>query len=399
MGPLQGIKILDLSRLLPGPFCTMVLGDLGAEVIKIEQPGKVDPSRLLPPLIEGMSARYLILNRNKKSIAIDLKAAKGREIFIRMIKGADVLLETFRPGVMERLGLGYEKVKSINPELIYCSLSGYGQDGPYRLTAGHDINYLSLGGLLGITGEKGGPPVMPGIPVSDLAAGPLYSAIAILCAVIARGKTGRGQRLDVSMLDSIVSLMIEPGAQYFGRGSCDNRGEGRASGGIPHYNVYETKDGQYISIGAFEKRFWANFCDRVGRPDMREMDYLKPGAHEAVRDFLKETFLAKSRDEWVAQFSDVDACITPVNSMAEVFSDPQVLHRKMVVETEHPVAGTIKQMGIPIKLSDTPGEIRLPAPRLGEQTEEVMLALGYSEGEIRSLEDEKIIQIGEVELN
>lgn len=393
MRPLEGIKILDLTRLLPGPYGTMLLGDLGAEVIKIEEPEQGDYARWNPPQIKGIGSRHLLLNRNKKSITLNLKKAEGREIFLKLAQEADVLIEQFRPGVMDRLRLGYKDLEKINPRLIYCSLTGFGQDGPYKNVAGHDINYIAIGGVLGITGEKNGPPVIPGIQIADLVGGGLYAVIGILTALIARGKTGRGQFVDISMLDGVVSLIPDAAALYFAEGESPRRGERRLTGGLPQYQIYRTKDDKYIALGALEEKFWANLCRHIGKPEWadkipREED---PRCAE-IKEEMAQIFLTKTRQEWVDLLMDKDTCLAPVLTVEETFHDPQVRHRNMVVEIDHPRAGKIRQIGVPIKFSDTPGDIFIPAPDIGEHTEEILKKLGYPAEKIEKLRKEGVIR-------
>jgi len=394
MRPLEGIKILDLTRLLPGPYGTMLLGDLGAEVIKIEEPEQGDYARWNPPQINGVGSRHLLLNRNKKSITLNLKKPAGKEIFLKLVQdNADVLIEQFRPGVMDRLGLGYKDLEKINPRLIYCSLTGFGQNGPYQNVAGHDINYIGIGGILGITGEKDGPPVIPGIQIADLVGGGLYAVIGILTALVARGKTGQGQYIDISMLDGVVSLIPDAAALYFAEGQPPGRGERRLTGGLPQYQVYRTKDGKYLAVGALEEKFWANLCHGIGKPEWadkipREND---PRCVEIKKE-MAEIFLTKTRQEWIELLMFRDTCVTPVLTLEETFQDPQVLHRNMLVEINHPRAGKIKQIGPPIKFSATPGEVSTPAPEIGEHTEEILKKLGYTEEKVKELRKEGVIR-------
>lgn len=394
MRPLEGIKILDLTRLLPGPYGTMLLGDLGAEVIKIEEPEQGDYARWNPPHINGVGSRHLLLNRNKKSIALNLKMAEGKAILSKMVEnGTDVLIEQFRPGVMDRLGLGYKELQKVNPRLIYCSLTGFGQDGPYKNVAGHDINYIGIGGILGTTGLKGGPLTIPGIQIADLVAGGIYAVIGILTALVARQKTGRGQFIDISMLDGVVSLIPDQAALFFAEGISPGPGERRLTGGLPQYNVYRTKDGKYLAVGALEEKFWANLCQGIDKPEWAEkIPREKDGRGEEIKEEMAKVFLTKTQKEWVDLLMEKDTCVTAVKSLEEVFVDPQVLHRKMHVEIVHPQAGRVRQIGVPIKFSETPGEVRTPAPEFGEHTEEILKGLGYTEEGIRRLRKEGVIR-------
>jgi len=394
MRPLEGIKILDLTRLLPGPYGTMLLADLGAEVIKVEEPEQGDYARWNPPHINGVGSRHLLLNRNKKSVTLNLKAPEGRSILMKMVeKGADVLIEQFRPGVMDRLRLGFKELEKINPRLIYCSLTGYGQDGPYRDLAGHDLNYIGIGGILGITGQKGSSPVIPGIQIADLIGGGLYAVLGILTALVARQKTGRGQFVDISMLDGVVSLIPDSAALFFAEGISPRAGERRLTGGLPQYQVYRTQDDQYLAVGALEEKFWANLCRLIGKPEWAEkIPGEKEPRTEKIKEEMARIFLTKTRKEWLDLLMSEDACVTAVQSLEEVFADPQVRHRKMLVETVHPRAGRVRQIGVPIKFSETPGEIRTPAPEIGEHTEEILKGLGYTGEGIERLRKEGVIR-------
>ncbi|MCX5913331.1 MAG: CaiB/BaiF CoA-transferase family protein [Deltaproteobacteria bacterium] len=394
MRPLEGIKILDLTRLLPGPYGTMLLGDLGAEVIKIEEPERGDYARWNPPQINGVGSRHLLLNRNKKSLTLNLKAPEGKAVLRRMVEqGADVLIEQFRPGVMERLGVGYKDLEKVNPRIIYCSLTGYGQDGPYRDLAGHDLNYIGIAGVLGLTGQKGGSPVIPGIQIGDLIGGGLYAVIGILSALMARQKTGRGQYVDISMLDGVVSLLPDSAALYFAEGKAPRAGERRLGGGLPQYQVYQTQDGKYLAVGALEEKFWANLSRLIGRPEWAEKipRELEPRCEEIQKEMAR-IFQTKTQKEWLDLLMHEDTCVTAVQSLDEVFADPQVRSRQMLVETTHPKAGRVRQIGVPIKFSETPGEIRMPAPEIGEHSEEILGQLGFAQEEIDHLRKMGVIR-------
>jgi crotonobetainyl-CoA:carnitine CoA-transferase CaiB-like acyl-CoA transferase len=372
----------------------MLLGDLGAEVIKIEEPERGDYARWNPPQIDGVGSRHLLLNRNKKSLALNLKAPEGKAILRRMVEqGADVLIEQFRPGVMDRLGVGYEDLKKINPRILYCSLTGYGQSGPYRDLAGHDLNYIGLAGVLGLTGQKGGPPVIPGVQIADLVGGGLYAVIGILSALMARQKTGRGQYIDISMFDGVVSLLPDSAALYFAEGKAPRAGERRLGGGLPQYQVYETQDGKYLAVGALEEKFWANLCRLIGKPEWAEKipRETEPRTEEIKKE-LAGVFRTRTQKEWLDLLMPADACVTGVQSLDEVFADPHVLSRQMLVETIHPQAGRVRQIGVPIKFSETPGEIRNPAPEIGEHTEVILGGLGYAPEEIDRLRKTGVIR-------
>lgn len=381
---LEGIRILDLTRLLPGPYCSMLLADLGADVLKIEEPLQGDTMRLREPFLKKESMQYLILNRNKKSLTLNLKKAEAKEIFYKLVRTSDVILESFRPGVVQRLGIDYESIKKVNPKTVYCSITGYGQEGPYRDIPGHDINYLGISGILSMTGEKGGPPILPGIPIADMGGG-LFAAFAILTAIIARSKTGRGQYVDISMLDCLFSFITLFAANYFATGKPPIRGEFRQSGIYPFYNIYKAKDGEYLCLGCSEEHFWANLCKTLGREDLTEYQFDEGEKREETFRFLRKTFMTKTRDEWIKILRETNVCCAPVYDVGEAFADPHSLFRDMVKEVEHPTEGRIKQLGFPWKFSDTPGMIKTSPPALGEHTEKVLGNLGYTLDEINSL--------------
>lgn len=366
-----------------------MLADMGAEVIKIEERERGDYIRWMPPFVKKESAYFLSLNRNKQSIKLNLKLEKGKEIFLKLAEQSDVIIEGNRPGVMAKLGLDYERIRKINPGIIYCSLSGYGQSGPYRDKAGHDINYISLGGILYITGEKNGSPVIPGVQIADQVGG-MYAAISILLALIAREKIGKGQYLDVSMLDGVVSWMTTLSGKFFADGLVLNRGELELSGALACYNVYKTKDGKYLSLGALEDKFWKGFCQAVGYKHYIEKQF-DWGAQEEIKNSLDKLFLKRTRDEWLKFFKDRDICCEPINQIDEVFSHPQIKKRKLVREINHPTEGKIRQIIFPIIFSETPAKIKSPPPRFGEHTEEVLARIGFNKEEIKELKKEGII--------
>lgn len=383
---LEGTRVLDLTRLLPGGYCTMLLADLGAEVIKVEEPEQGDYARhARPPFIGGVGSLFLLLNRNKKSMILNLKAEAGREVFRHMVKGADALVESFRPGVMERLGVGYASLRELNPRLVYCAITGFGQDGPYRDVVGHDLNYAAIAGLTGVTGPRNGAPVVPGVQVGDLGGGALLPAFGILAALMAREKTGRGQFIDAAMTDGVVSLMAVAAAYYFATGVSPGCGTMALNGGAPYYNVYQTKDGGYITIGNNEPKFWANFCQIMGQEDLIAQQEATGGEREKVFAAVQEAFLTKTRDEWFAILKDKDVCVGPVYKMEEVFTDPQIRHRGLLQEMDHPVAGRIRQVAHPLKFSETPASIRTPAPQFGEHTVELLAQVGYTPAQIEEL--------------
>ncbi len=393
MMAIEGIKVLDLSRLAPGPYCTMILGDLGADVLKVEEAGSPSGRRAeqagaagtsLPRMLNPDSPHFS-LNRNKRSIAINLKSEEGKEVFYKLAKEADVLVEEMRPGVSKRLGIDYETLKGINPRIIYCSITGYGQTGPYRDMVGHDINYISMAGALSTIGAKGGPPAIPLNILADYAGGGMHAAIGILAALLAREKTGRGQYLDVAMTDGVVSLFAWIYSDYFARGNLPERGAYFVSGAVPYYDVYETKDGKYVTIGCIEPWFYANLCRALEREDLiSHQDAPGPKLEEIRREFVG-IFRSKTRAEWFDLLSKIDVCVGKVLTLDEAERDPQLLAREMFVELDHPEAGKVKQVGISLKLSETPGSIRCFPPRRGQHTEDVLKELGYDAKRISTL--------------
>jgi crotonobetainyl-CoA:carnitine CoA-transferase CaiB-like acyl-CoA transferase len=380
MRALEGISVLDLSRLFPGPYCSMILADLGAEVLRVEDRRFAAEGPGMPTVM-----------RNKRHMTLNLKHPQGREIFNRLARGADVLLEGFRPGVTERLGIGYESLKRINGGIIYCSVTGYGQDGPYRDLVGHDINYLSFGGVLGLTGEAGGKPAIPPIQVADMAAGGMNAALAILAALIARQRTGRGQYLDISMLDGIVAMLPFPASLQWSLGQKPGRGDTLLSGRYPCYQVYETMEGGFISIGALEPRFWEALCRKIGREDFIPAQFDEGEKRAEIFSFLRETFKKKTREEWMAELKDEDVCVGKILDLEETFRDPQVLARRMVTEFEDPRKGKVRLLSSPLKMSETPPEIRTAPAAFGEHTEEVLRELGYDAGQIAEMKKAGVV--------
>ncbi len=386
---LRGTKVLDMTWVGPGPFCTTLLGDLGAEVIKIHEAHPEQRGGLILQVFPNSSDFPGF--RNCKILGLNLKTKEGRNIFYDLSKTADVVIEGSRPGVTKRLGTDYATIKKINPAIVYASLTGYGQDGPYRGLVGHDINYIAVGGLLGITGIPGGQPVIPGIPVADFAGGGLSAAVAILAALMARERTGKGQFVDVSITDTMVGLMsiwINP---YLTWGIACQRGETWLSGLWPWYNVYETKDRKYISLGALEAGFYANLCQLLGREDFIEHQYAEGEKREEIFRFFRRTFLTKTRDEWVRILRQKDTCVAPVYSIEELVSDPQLLHRKIIQEMSHPTMGRVKQVGSILKLSNSPFKARNWSTRFGQHTAEILRTLGYDTADIKALRQKGVI--------
>ena len=378
-GSLDGITVIDLSRLLPGPYCSMILADHGARVIAIED------KRFLA---DGLF--FNLINRNKEHMTLNLKTEQGIEIFHRLIAKADVLLEGFRPGVVDRLGVDYQSVQKANPGIIYCSITGYGQNGPFRDRVGHDVNYLSYAGVLDLIGEKDRPPAIPGIQIADIAGGGMNAAIGILLALYARENTGRGQYIDISMTDGMVGFL--PAALFFRRltGQEPRRADEILSHRYACYNTFETADGRYLSIGAVENRFWKQLCDILQKPEYAPLQY-DDRHREEILQFMRDTFKQKSLDEWDAILSDRDICWGRIQSTREVLEDPLFRQREMVVEIEGQDGQKSETLGVAVKLSDTPGSIRTPPVNFGESTRAILEEFGYSHEEIRDLEENKVI--------
>lgn len=387
-GALEGLKILDFSTLLPGPFATTMLADLGAEVLKISGPGKPDIVLDYPPFIEGttVSANQTWLGRNKKTMLLNLKKPGAVEVVKKLIMEYDIVMEQFRPGVMEKLGLGYEALAEINPRLIYCSLTGYGQTGPLSHRAGHDINYLARSGNMAQAGRAETGPVLTNMQVADVAVGSMNSVIGILAAVQYRNRTGKGQRVDIAMLDGLIPFNGMDGTAFLAAGKVPKREGERLNGGCI-YDFYETKDGQYLSVGALEPKFWAEFCHCIGREDLIEGS-VWPEDVKAVKEVIRGILKEKTRDEWMAVFDGCDVCVEPVLSVQEaLLEDAHIRAREMVVEVELPLSDgkKVPQYGTAVKLSESPAQYRFGGYPVGYHTEAVLKALGCSDDAIESL--------------
>lgn len=389
---LEGVKILDLTRLLPGGYCTQMLADMGAEVLKIEDLQMGDYIRGMgPPVDGGDSVYFYALNRNKKSMRLNLKESGGQAVFCRLLESYDILIEGFRPGVMEKLNLGYDSLSKINPGLVYCSVTGYGQSGPYRLRAGHDINYISIAGALGLTGSRDGAPVMPGVQVADIGGGGLMAAVGILAAIVNRQRTGKGQYIDMGMMDGAVSWLTMYLANYLNTGEKAGRGEMQLNGGQVCYSVYETSDGKFVSLGAIEPKFWKEFCRISGRNDLLKLQF-----SGSKKDFVavQQFFSTKTRDEIVEMFSQTDACVEPVLELNEVVGHPHVLQRRLINELTLPGGKKIKTIAHPIKFPGVETDADQLPPALGQHTVDVLMSLGYSREQISIMQANGIVACG-----
>lgn len=385
MMALEGIRVLDLTRLLPGAFASQMLADLGADVIKIEHPVGGDYNRAFPPMARTESGSFLLLNRNKRSLTLDLKTAAGKDAFRRLAETADVVLEGFRPGVMARLGLSYEALGAINPKLIFCAISGYGQDGPKAQAPGHDMNYLAEAGALQLFGKAGEPPIVPGLSIADVGGGSMMATTGILAALVARGRTGRGQMIDVSMFDGSIAWLALHAPDWLFAGVEPRGGERRFIGQAPCYNVYRCADGRDVALGIIEDHFWARFCDAVGLPDLKDEQWPEGEAAVRQKGRLAALFAGDTRDAWVSRLAPADIPFGPVLSMAEAFADPHARHREMLLHVDHPREGRIPQLGFPVKYSGTPCTLRSPPPLLGEHSDEILAEAGYDAAAIAAL--------------
>ena len=391
---LEEIKVVDLTRLAPGPFCTMVLGDLGADVVRVEEPGGGRTARERGPVRGGPNgakarrrAAFNPLNRNKRSIALNLKHEDARSVLHRLCRDADVFIEGFRPGVVNRLGCDYETLKRLNPRLVYCSLSGYGQDGPYRDLVGHDVNYISVGGALGVIGTPDGGSVIPYNIIGDYAGGGMHAAMAILAALLARGRTGVGQQVDIAMSDGVGYMLAAMMTDYFASGSIPKPGAMTLNGAAPYYNVYRCNDGKYLSIGCIEPWFWSALCTAIGREDLIHGQFDSDGWPQVIRE-LQELFAQRDREEWWELLTKAgDVAVAKVYSLDEMVEDPHNVHRQMVVDAGQIDGETVRQIGIGPKLSATPGTIRALGAVTGQHTREVLGELGYSVADVERLVD------------
>jgi alpha-methylacyl-CoA racemase len=384
---LQRIKVLDISGLAPGPFCTMLLADFGADVIIVEPPTGI--GRRYQPADPEANA-YSPLFRNKRSMALNLKDPIGREIFLRLADEADVIVEGFRPGVVKRLGIEYETVQKRNRRIVYCSLSGYGQDGPYAQLPGHDINYISLGGALGMINSVAGDPAIPMNLLADYSGGGLYAAFAIMIALFAREATDRGQYIDMAMSDGVASLISPLVARYLRNGWTPAPGREILNGGVPYYHVYTTADQKQLSVGCIEPWFWERLCLALGCEEFIDEQFNERRHGEILR-FMEDQFLSKTRDEWFEELRQADVCAAPVYTLDEIFDDQHVKSRHILTELTDPRYGKVMQVGVAPRLSETPGSLRKTSPVRGEDTLTVLESLGFTSEQVEALEGQGIV--------
>ncbi len=387
---LQGLKVLDLTRLLPGPFCSMVLADYGADVLKVEAPGEGDYLRNWEPLVEGTSAFFIAVNRNKRSLTLNLKKPAGKALFQKLVLEYDVVLESFRPGVMERLGCGYQALAALKPSLIYCAISGYGQAGPQALKAGHDLNYMAETGVLNTTSSRE-IPALSGIQVADVAGGALYAVSAVLAAYIKVLKGGKGSFLDISMTDGLVSMLPLLSAYHYTSGMEPEPDSTIFNGRLACYHIYRTKDGREIALGALEKKFWDNFCRVIERPDLIEGDHQQIERQDFLKNELAQIFAGKDAADWELLLSGRDTCCEILKTMAEVQAAPHFKERKMFYSAAAGDGVTLMQTNTAVMIDEAKPISHNPAPELGQHTEEVLLDLGLSADEIKDLRKTEII--------
>jgi alpha-methylacyl-CoA racemase len=381
--PLTGIKILDLTKLAPGPHCTMILGDLGADIIRVDEPG-VPTGRRAQQAGGGdvraprpSSSPANALARNKQSIGLNLKSGPGKEIYLRLAQRADIVVEEFRPGVAKRLGIDYDTLRSRNPRLIYCAVTGFGQTGPFKNYVGHDLNYVATAGALSLMGPENGLPAIPWNWLADYAGGGMHAAIGVLAALVARGQSGRGQYVDIAMLDGVMLLLAQALSAHFTSGRVPRRGSTPMDGAAPHYNRYYTKDGKIITIASMEPWFYANLCHAMNC-DEYLADQNNKEKWPAIHARFTQLFTTRTRDEWFDHLSKSDICVGKMLTLDELEHDPQIKARNMIVEVETPSGEKVKQVGIAMKFSETPGSIRSVAPTTGQHTEAILADLGYT---------------------
>jgi alpha-methylacyl-CoA racemase len=383
--PLAGVRVLDLTRLLPGAMATLHLADMGADVVKIEDTEAGDYSRAMGRVRQGMSDSFRLLNRNKRAMRLDLKQARGREIFMRLAKRADVVVEGFRPGVMARLGAGYEAVSAVNPRIVYCSISGYGQDGPYAQRAGHDINYIGYAGVADQIGTRDAP-VVPNFQIGDLLGGALVPAMGMLAALIDARATGRGRYVDAAMTDAVLAHAVFPVLGFLEQGKAPPRGTGMLDGGLPCYNTYRTRDGRFMAVGALERKFWAALCDILGCPELKEKHIVYGADAAPVKAQLTKVFASRTQKEWTEAFAGADCCVSPILAIDEALANEQLRARRMVVD-----ADGLAQLALPLKFSEFEFAVERKAPGVGEHTDEVLREAGYGDAEIDVLHRDGVI--------
>jgi crotonobetainyl-CoA:carnitine CoA-transferase CaiB-like acyl-CoA transferase len=392
--PLDGIRVLDLSRILAGPYCTMLLSDFGAEIVKIENPDKGDDTRAYgPPFVDGESVYFMSVNRGKKSLTLNLKSPEGREILTKLIQRSDVLVENFRRDFLRSIGFGYDDVVKLNPRIVYASITGYGHTGPWADRPGYDLAVQGQGGIMSLTGDPNGPPYKTGTSLADITAG-IYATLGILLALQARQRTGRGQKVDISLLDGQVSFLTYQAGIYFGTGKSPTR-KGNQHPTIVPYETFKAKD-RYFNLAVGNDRLWQQFCDLIARPDLKSHEKFATNPqrvrnHDELFPVLQKVFAEKTADEWLALFEDNGIPCGAIYSVAEVLEHPQVRAREMVVERPHPKLGKVKLTGVPVKLSETPGEATTAPPVLGQHTGEVLGELGYSADRMSELRKNKVI--------
>lgn len=390
-GPLASLKILDFSTLLPGPFASLLLADMGAQVLRVESPTRMDLVRVLPPHVDGTSASHAYLNRNKRCIALDLKQAQAVEVVKQLVQEYDIVLEQFRPGVMDKLGVGYEALKAINPKLIYVSITGYGQTGPFRDRAGHDINYLALAGVASYTGRRESGPLPLGVQLADIGGGSLHGVMGLLAAVIHRQQTGEGQQVDVSMTDCAFSLHGMAGAGYLAAG-VEPEMEGLALNGGSFYDYYRTRDGRWFSVGSLEPQFMQQFCAAIDRPELASRGLSpKPEDQQALKREIAIEFEKHDFSEWRERFAALDACVEPMLSLAEAVEHPQLVERGVVTRVPNGKDGEQRQMACPIRFSAGLPEPRHIGAALGAHTADVMAELGYTDEQVAALKAARVI--------
>ena len=390
--PLDGIRVLDLSRLLPGPYASHILASFGADVIKVEKPGEGDYMREYVPQLQGMGATFFTINRGKQSIAIDLSKDGGKEVFLALVKRTDVVLDGFRPGVMDRLGLGFEELRKTNPRLIYAALTGFGQTGPYADRAGHDLNYMALSGMLELLSDSSGVPLLPGVQLADVAAGALPAVIGILLAIQHRHKKRIGQLVDISMFDALLGMMPAQVANYSSTKLRPKRGHERLFGRYACYNIYPVRNGRYISVAALEPKFWADLCNAIERPDLIADQYAEGHAQEVLKAELTRTFQKKQAEEWMEVFAESDACVCEVREIPRAVQDPAATRRGMITPVRGKDGEIYEQVGVFPKLSEAPGYVSGEAPRRGEHTRDILRRMKYTVKRIEALHEEGAIE-------